>query len=388
MAINAMAIDIVIPALLLIGEVFSITTENNRQWLVTAYLLPFGIGQLLFGTLADVFGRKRVILAGLGLYGLASLATPFATDFSVLLILRGCAGLGAAAARVAVMAMVRDCFSGRDMAAVMSIVMMVFMAIPIFAPWIGQMILLIATWKWIFLFMAFFAALLVVWVSARLPETLSRENRRRLTLTDTIESFHIVLSTRRSLGYSIALALFFGCLFGFINASPQIYLGIYDLGDYFPLAFSLGGFAVASANLVNSRIVRRLGMRRASHSALCAFLALSCMLMFISSMSSGPMPLWLFLGGTATAFAALGFIGTNFNAITLEPLGEVAGTATAAFGFIQTAGSATIGAAIGQTFDGTVTPILGGFVVCSIVSLGFVFWAERGRLFTERESEG
>ena len=385
MSVNAMAIDIVIPALLLIGDLYGVAQENDRQWLITAYLFPFGVGQLLFGTLSDVFGRKRVILGGLALYASASFLTPLAPNFAALLILRALCGLGAASVRVAIVAVVRDCFSGREMAAVMSVVMLVFMSVPIFAPLIGQIILLVASWSWIFIFMGLFAAFLIVWMNARLPETLASTDRKQLNLHDTISSFRLVLSTRRSIGYSIAQALFFGCLFGFVNAAPQIYLQMYELGGWFPLAFAICGCAIACSNLANARIVRRFGMRRISHTALTFFLVISATFAVVSWWSQGPVPLWAFIVATSVAFTALGFVGTNFNAIALEPLGEVAGTASAIFGFIQTAGAASIGAIIGQTYNGSITPILAGFVVCSVIALGFVFWAERYKMFVERD---
>ena len=384
MAVNALAIDIVLPAMLAIGEHFSTIGNNDHQFIITAYLLFFGIGQLLFGTLADVFGRKPVILAGLALYGLAALIAPMAGDFSTLLVLRAVSGLGAAAARVGVIAVVRDAFSGREMAAVMSVVMMVFMAVPIFAPSVGQLIMLFAEWQQVFQVMAVLAIGLIVWVHFRLNETLATDSRKRLNITDTMNAFRLVLSTRRSIGYSLAQSLFFGSLFGFVNTAQQIYVGIYDVGAAFPLYFSAGGLAICFSNLVNANIVRRLGMRRISHSALTAFFIATSVLTLLSLYLPGGLPLWLFVSGLSFSFAALGLIGTNFNAIAMEPLGDVAGTAASVFGFIQIAGSAIIGAIIGQTYAGTTTPVLFGFVICSVVSFAMVYWAERGKLFRER----
>ena len=387
MSVNALAIDIVLPALLIIGDVYAVAVENDRQWLITAYLLPFGIGQLLFGTLSDTFGRRPVMAGGLVLYASASLLAPLAGSFETLLALRAFTGLGAAAARVAVVAAVRDRFAGREMAAVMSVVMFVFMAIPVFAPAIGQLILLVSGWPAIFLAMAAFGVVLIVWLLLRLPESVAPEHRRPFGFRTTVEAFRVVLSTRRSMGYTVAQALFFGCLFGFVNAAPQIYLGIYDLGALFPLVFSIGGLAVAAGSLANARLVRRLGMRRLSHGALAAFLVGSALLVALAVAMGGRLPLPVFVICSAILFMALGVIGTNFNAIALEPLGHHAGTASAVFGFIQIAGAAVIGAAIGQAFDGTIVPVLAGFVLSACLSFAVVWWAERGRMFTERELE-
>lgn len=381
MALTALAIDIVIPAILLIGEVYGVVEENDRQWLITAYLLPFGIGQLFAGSLADRFGRKPVMLLGLVGYAAASIAAPFAPDFNTLLILRGLAGLSASAGRVAVVALVRDCFVGRDMASVMSIVMMVFMAIPILAPLFGQVLMELSSWALIFDAMAVLAAALFVWISLRLPETLAPENQRSLRFASVAEGFRIVLSTRRSIGYSLAMSAVFGSLFGFVNSSAQIYLNLYEVGRAFPLYFSVGGVMIAISSLINSRLVQRLGMHVLSHSAVLGFIGTALILLVLVVMMDGLPPLWLFVGATAILLFLFGFIGTNFNALAMEPLGAQAGTATAIFGFMQSSISASLGGLIGYAYNETVVPLLCGFLLCGCLAFVLILFGERGRYF-------
>lgn len=383
MASTALAIDIVLPAMLIVGTELGAGTENAAQWMITAYLVPYAFGQLLLGPLADHFGRKPVILIGIAVYTVASVLSIYASSFGMLLALRGIAGFGASSGRVAVTAVVRDCYAGRDMASIMSLVMMVFMAVPILAPLLGQALLETFAWQAIFGFMGLFGVMLLAWIGLRLPETLAHENRRSLKFSAIAQAFKIVVSQRSSLGYALGGAIFFGSLFGFVNSSPQIYLNLYDLGLWFPVTFSLGGGAVAVASLVNSSIVQRLGMRRLSHLALLAFIGLGALMVLVALLYDGLPPLPVFVLGTVLMFCCFGFIGTNFNALAMEPLGAHAGMASAVFGFLQMGLAGSLGAIIGQFYNGTAIPLLVGFICCGLISLGCVLWAERGRLLVE-----
>ncbi|WP_083531243.1 multidrug effflux MFS transporter [Pararhizobium antarcticum] len=380
MAINALSIDIMLPGLQEIGASLGIADENHRQYVITAYLIGMGFAQLFFGPLSDRFGRKLPLLGGLAIYGVCALAIVFVPSFSGLLALRFVQGIGAAATRVISVSIVRDVYGGRQMAEVMSLVMMVFMVVPVIAPSIGQLIMLFAEWHMIFVVIALFAALVATLVILRLPETLAEENRRPFTATSIIGAFRIVLTNRMALFYTLATAFIFGSLFGFINSAQQILVGIYGLGVWFPLVFA--GFAgmMAVASFTNSRMVKRYGMRRLSHGALIGFATVSLIWMVASLF--GPVPLWLFVLLYGTAMFQFGLIGPNFNAMAMEPLGHVAGTASSVLGFTQTIGGAVLGAAIGQAFDGTVTPLALGFFILSAIGLGFVLIAEKGKLFS------
>lgn len=380
MASTALAIDIVLPAMLEIGDAFALDDANAAQYIISAYLIPFGFGQLVFGPLADTFGRRRVMMLGLTVYALASFASVFAGSFTALLVLRGIAGFGAASGRVAAVAVVRDCFAGRSMASVMSIVMMVFMIVPIAAPALGQLIIVFANWQGIFYFCAAFGVMLVLWVGLRLPETLDPSNRRPLHLATTLQAFSNVISHRLALCYALAMAIFFGCLFGFVNTTPQLYIDVYGLGNWFPFAFSIGAGGVAIASLINSRVVQNLGMRRLSHAGLLIFCALSALLLATAFAYDGLPPIWQLVVGSSALFFCFAFIGPNFNALAMEPLGAQAGMASAIFGFLQMAVAGTLGGVIGQFYDGTAIPMLAGFLLCGLVSVGLVLVAENGRL--------
>nr|WP_188907378.1 multidrug effflux MFS transporter [Aureimonas endophytica] len=380
MALNAAAIDILIPALQEIGATLGVETENQRQLAISAYILGFGGAQIVYGPLSDRFGRRPMLFVGLAIYVAASFCAAMSPSFGALLFFRCMQGIGAAATRVLATSIVRDCFGGARMASVMSLVMMVFMTIPIIAPNIGVAIMAFGSWQEIFVLNGLFAALVTFWVALRLPETLHPEDRRPLTLRATAESFRIVLGNRRTLGYSLATALILGGLFGFINQAEQVYTGIFGIGPLFTLYFSASALFMAAASLTNSRLVERIGMRRLSHGALCIFVLLSA-LQFLAAAIFGVPPLPLFLVLIIVSFGMFGFIFTNFNALAMDPLGHVAGTASSVLGFMQTLGGGILGALIGAGFDGTLRPLFGGFLVLSLGSLVCVLVAERGRLF-------
>ncbi len=379
MALNALAIDVMLPALPYMGEDLGVSNENERQLVVSAYMLGFGLAQLAFGPLTDRFGRRAPLFFGIGLYVICAFAATFAPTFAILLALRFTQGLGAASTRVIATSIVRDRFSGREMAEVMSLTFMVFMAIPIIAPGIGQIILLTGPWHYIFLFMAGLSAAIWIWAWFRLPETLHPEYRRELKLSVIVEGFRLVFTNRVAFFYGLAGMFLFGAMFGFIISTQQIFVGIYGLGPWFPLAFATMAGFMAVSSFLNSRIVKRFGMRRLSHTSMLIYVACASILLILSVM--GPVPFWLFFGLLMIIQVAFGNAASNMNSLSMEPLGAVAGTAASVFGFSQTVGGALLGTLTGQQFNGTLTPNATGYVVMGLLVLCCILIAEKGKLF-------
>ncbi|SCB06987.1 MFS transporter, DHA1 family, bicyclomycin/chloramphenicol resistance protein [Rhizobium hainanense] len=381
MAINSLAIDIMLPALQQIGSSLGVMNENHRQYVVTAYLIGFGSAQLIYGPLSDRFGRRKPLLVGIIIYVISAFGIALIPSFAGLLALRFIQGLGSAATRVITVSIVRDVFGGRLMAEVMSLIMMVFMIVPVIAPGSGQIIMLVSTWHMIFVFIGTMATLVGAWMYFRLPETLKPENIRPLTVRSVASGFKIVLTDRVALCYTLASTFLFGALFGFINSAQQIYNNIYGLGVYTPLAF--GGVAafMALSSFVNSQFVGRFGMRRLSHTALLGFVAITFCWLLVQLYGPAPMPFPLFMVFFALAMFQFGWIGSNFNSLAMEPLGHVAGTASSVLGFMSTVGGASIGACIGQFYNGTATPMVIGYFTVSLIGVVFVLIAEKGRLF-------
>lgn len=378
MATNAYAIDIMLPALEQVKNSFHIDGLNRQQYVIFAFLGGFGAAQLFFGPLADCFGRRKPLLFGLALYTLFSFACALAPDFKTLLILRAVQGIGAAAMRVITISVIRDIYSGRKMAEIMSVVMMIFMIVPIIAPACGNLILTFGTWRSIFNVMAYAGLATILWVLWRLPETLCQ--KRRFSFTVLRAGFSHVLRNRIALCYSLAFSVMLGALFCALTTAPQIYDGIYHLGAWFPLAFAAVALFQAAAAYGNAKFVMRFGMRTLSHTLLLSFIA-AAFVWFIWSLLSGIVPFPAHMALFIIIMFSFGAIGANFNSLAMEPLGDYAGTAASVFGFMQTLIGAVLGIAIGQCFDGTTLPIAAGFVFLGLAALLLVLIAEKGRLF-------
>ncbi len=381
MALNAMAIDVILPALQQIGASLDVADENARQLPLTAYIAVFGLSQLAYGTISDHFGRRPVLIFGLVVYVIGCTGAAFSDNFPLFLAMRGLQGFGAGATRVIAMSVIRDTFGGRRMASVMSLAMMVFMSVPIIAPGIGQIILMVSGWRAILVFIALFGLMMTVWCSLRLPETLADEDRRGLRIGPIYEAFRIVVSNRVASGYALSSGLIFGCLFAYLNSAQQIYQEQYHLGALFPVAFSSGAVLIAVASFTNSRLVERLGMRLLSHGALVCFASISALLCIFALLDEGHVPFWVFYGANILWFACFAFIGTNFNALALDPLGHVAGTASSVVSSVQTVLGGILGALIGLAYDGTVLPLSLGFLAMSLASFAVIALTERNRLF-------
>jgi DHA1 family bicyclomycin/chloramphenicol resistance-like MFS transporter len=379
MALNALAIDIMLPGLQEIGASLGVADENARQYVISAYFGGLAFALLAYGPASDRFGRRGPLLFGLSIYVIAAFAAAFAPNFETLLALRFIQGVGAASTRVIAVSMVRDRFGGRAMAEIMSLIFMVFMIIPVVAPSIGQLVMLFAEWHMIFVCMGAIALVIVIWAAVRLPETLHPEDRRPFTVTSIWKAFRIVLTNRVSLWYTLASTTIFGALFGFINSAQQVYVGIYGVGVWFPVLFAAIAGMMAVSSFLNSRLVGRFGMRRLSHGAVVGFLAVST-IWFVWSLN-GQVPLVGFVLLFAAAMFQFGWIGSNFNALAMEPLGHIAGSASSVQGFLQTLGGGVIGAAVGQSFDGTTTPLAAGFCGVGVIALLMVLVAEKGKLF-------
>ncbi len=381
MALNALAIDIMLPGLQEIGASLGVENENHRQYVISAYLIGFACAQLFYGPISDRFGRRKPMLFGLAIYAVSSLFAILVPSFAALLALRFIQGIGSAATRVITVSIVRDVFGGRAMAEVMSLIMMVFMVVPVMAPGTGQVVMLFGEWHLIFIFMAVMTVVVGTWMYIRLPETLHPEDVRPFTARSILGGFRIVLTDRVALCYTLASTFIFGGLFGFINSAQQIYVGIYGLGVWFPLAFAGVAAFMALSSFVNSRLVGRFGMRRLSHGALLGFLTVNTIWLVLTLLWPTHLPFAIFIVIFALTMFQFGWIGSNFNSLAMEPLGHVAGTASSVLGFMGTAGGTVIGAIIGQSFNGTSLPLVIGFFTLSVIGLIFVLIAEHGKLF-------
>jgi len=384
MALNALAIDSMLPALPQMGEALGVADENGRQWVITAYLLGFGAMQIVYGPLADRFGRKPILMIGVGVYVLFSLVAMLAPTFETLILARVGQGLGSAATRVLAVSIVRDRYSGRTMARVMSLSFLVFLGVPVIAPSLGQAILLVAPWEGIFGVLAFAGIALMVWAALRLPETLKPEDRLPIQAGRIALAFREAITNRQSIGYTLAMTAITGALFGFINSSQQIFFDVFHAPGLFTTVFALIAGGIAVAAVFNARLVEKLGSRLIGHAALLGFIGFSGIHALVTL--AGQETIWTFGILQCLTMFCFGLLAGNFGAMAMEPMGHIAGTASSAQGFISTIVGSLVGFLIGQQFDGSVVPMAMGMLICGIVALGFVLLAEKGRLFVARNA--
>ncbi|HEX8580052.1 MAG TPA: multidrug effflux MFS transporter [Allosphingosinicella sp.] len=375
MASNALAIDAMLPALPSIGDALGVAEDNKRQLVITAYLLGFGVAQLIWGPLADRFGRKKLLAGALLLYGGFGLVAGLASSFPLLLAARALQGVAAAASRVLVVAIVRDRYQGPAMARVMSLVMIVFMIVPVLAPAFGQGVLAIGTWRHIFIGLGVYGAVLAAWMLVRLPETLSAENTRSLSIGRIAEAFWTTLRNRQSIGNTLAQTLLMGALFSFINSVQQIVFDVFGRAELMALVFALIAGPMAFSSYANSRLVMRLGSRRILLIALSVFTFMGALHLTVAATFGET--IWSFVLLQAMTMACFGLIGANAGALAMEPLGHIAGTASSLQGVITTVGGALIGFTVGQNFNGTTIPFLIGFTTCGGAALLVSLWANR-----------
>lgn len=378
MALNALAIDIMLPALPNIGASLG-ADVHERQTVLTIYMFGFGIAQLFFGPLADAFGRKKVLIPGLVLYILSGIGCVYAFGFDSLLVARFLQGVGAAAIRVIAVSIVRDCYGGRRMASVMSLAMIVFIGVPILAPSLGALILLVSPWPTVFFALVIGGLIMLSWAVLRLPETLAPEDKAPLSFARISKDYVFALTTRVSLGYMLAMGFAMGAFFGFLNSAQLIYEEYYGLGNFFTIAFAVNAAFLAIASLVNSRIVERLGMRIISHGAILAITLINAVHLIVALAGLDSFAVFMVFQ-SASLFCA-GMIIPNCNALAMEPLGHMAGTGSSALGFVTTTLGALLGYFIGQAYDDTTVPVAAGYALCGLISLTIIFITERGRMF-------
>ncbi|TVT59244.1 MAG: multidrug effflux MFS transporter [Azoarcus sp. PHD] len=375
MALNALAIDVMLPALPMLHADFSLTDPNQAQAVIGVYLLGMGASQLVYGPLSDRYGRRPVLIGGLIVFAVAGMLSSLTDSFATLLAARLLQGVGAGAPRVIAVSLARDKYSGTQMGKVMSLAMMVFMAVPILAPSMGQLILLVAPWRWAFGALVIAGAAVLTWTLLRLQESLPEEHRRAISPRAIFGAYRITLTTRTSVGYMLALGLVVGGHMSFITSAQQIFVDVFDVGRSFTLLFAAVAVAMAVAAFTNSRLVHRFGMRRLSLTGLVTLIVLNVIHLGLALSGNETLLAFMLLqGGSVFVF---GFLASNLNTLAMEPLGHVAGTASSMIGFFSTVTGALIGLMVGHLFNGSVSPLVGAYVVLGSLALATVYYTER-----------
>ncbi|GJM40668.1 MAG: MFS transporter [Ardenticatenaceae bacterium] len=376
MALTALSIDAMLPALAQIGADLQVQAANDRQLIISVIFLGLAIGQLFFGPLSDSVGRKSAIYGGLLLFMVGSLLSMVAVNYPMMLAGRFLQGLGVSSPRAVGLALVRDQFVGREMARVMSFVMTVFILIPMLAPSMGQAILRFSGWRAIFGSFLLLSAIVLVWFARRQPETLPLEKRVPFTASKVLKATQDVIKNRLSFGYTVTAGFISGAFIGYLNSAQQIFQEQYELGTLFPLYFSVIALSMGLASLLNSRLVMSLGMRLLVRGALLSIVLLSAVALGGMFFFIEQVPLWLFMTYLMLTLFCVGVLFGNLNSLAMEPLGEIAGVGAAIVGSLSTLISALLGTWIGQSYNGTLFPLILGLGVLAGLSIFVVRWAE------------
>ncbi len=369
MALVALSVDAMLPAFPEMGRDLLVDNVNDIQLVISVLFTGLALGQLFYGPLSDTTGRKPAIYAGFVVFILGSLVCMLTHNFYIMLAGRFLQGIGAAGPRVVAIALIRDRFTGSAMARVMSFIMTVFILVPIFAPALGQAVLLVAGWRAIFGTLVGLALATVLWIALRQPETLPVDQRLPFTLRKIGSAFLVVFRIRQAMVYTLITGCVSGAFFGYLNLCQQIFQVQYGLGTMFPLYFGILAVSVGAASLLNSTMVMRLGMHKLAKGSLLVMMILSWVFLCLNAFTAGHPPLWLFMLNYLALFFAIGVLFGNLNAIAMEPLGHVAGTGAAVIGSISTLLAVVLGYAIGHAYDGTLFSMAIGFASLTTVSM-------------------
>ncbi len=379
MALVALAIDAVLPALPAIGQDLGTQRPNDLQFVIMALFLGLGMGQIVSGPLSDAIGRKSAIYIGLALFMGGCLMSIFASGFEAMIVGRVLQGIGIAAPHTVTIALVRDQYEGRQMARLMSFAMAVFILVPTVAPALGQVILWLGGWRAIFSTFLAIAVIALAWFGLRQPETLPVARRRPFSVRVIGGAVREVVRTRAALGFILASGCAHAPFVAYLSSAQQIFQEAYRTGTLFPAYFGVLSLAIGGAALANGRIVMKYGMRRLSGTAAAALTLVSVAALPMAFAFDGLPPLWLFMAYLIVVFLCIGLLFGNLYALAMEPLGHIAGVGAAVVASAATFIAVPLGVIVGQSFDGTMYALTIAFAVCGAGTVVAMRWAEANR---------
>ena len=377
-SIVALSIDGMLPALPDIGRDLGVSDPNDPQLVISMLFLGMGFGQLIFGPLSDSIGRKPSLYIGVGVFIIGCLMSIFATTFEMMIAGRIIQGIGASGPRIIPMALIRDEYEGRGMARIMSLISMVFILVPMLAPLLGQIIIYYFDWRAIFTGFLILSVVLFIWFGTRQPETLAKEHRKALSVKSIVGGFKEVLSNRIAVGYTASIGMISGAFIAYLATAQPILQDQYELGLKFPLYFAALSFSIGIASYLNSRLVMKWGMRFLSFWSLVIIIVTSVLFALYLYVTTVEPSLWLFLSYMVVILFFTGVLFGNVVSMAMEPLGHIAGVGAAVVGALSTFISVPFGVLVGQSYDGSVMPLVLGFVGCCSVSLWLMQWAGKG----------
>ncbi len=373
MSIVALAIDAILPALNQISTDIGIHKSTDSQLLITMIFLGLGFGQLFFGPISDSLGRKPIVFMGFGVFIIASLICIHATDLNTMIFGRILQGIGLSAPRTISIAIVRDSYSGDYMARIMSFITVVFILVPIIAPAMGKFVLDHYSWQTIFYIQVFFSIVVSLWFWIRQPETLLENQRIKFTSHIFSDGLKELMKYKRSIGFTIISGFITGSFMVYLSTAQQIFQVQYNLADEFPFIFAALAISIGSATFLNGTLVLKFGMEKLVTIAMVAFFTVS--ILYIILFYNSPNPnIYILLTFFGLQFFAIGFLFGNLRALAMEPVGHIAGIASAITGFISTMMAVPIGTFIGKYVTTTALPLFVGFTICGLLSVSILIY--------------
>ncbi|SBS36023.1 Bicyclomycin resistance protein [Marinomonas spartinae] len=376
MSLTALSTDAVLPAFSQIAHALGIIDYQKTQWIISAMIFGMAFGEITFGPLSDVIGRKKSISLGIGIFIIGSVVALWATSLTGLLIGRCIQGFGLAGPKIASRALIRDLYKGTAMARIMSYTMMIIILVPMLAPAFGQLVMLLGNWRWVFGVLIFQALIAVIWLAIRQPETLPPAMRHPFQWARLRKDARFFLSQREVMAYTCIAGGIFGCLMLYLSIAQSIFQDIYQAGTRFPLYFALLAAGSVLTNFFNGKIVQRVGMMRCLVAALSVLLFSSFLLLMIALSYSGKPPFILFMGIAILMFSCFGMIFGNVNAMAMEPLGHMAGLGASMISSISSLVAIVFSVFMGQFYHFTVIPLAAGFTLSASIALVLLVFAK------------
>lgn len=377
-SLTAAAIDGMLPALGNIGTELQVSDPRNMQLVITLFVFGMVFGEFLFGPLSDAIGRRKAILFGLAIFCAGSVLAMTAQSIEMMLLGRIVQGIGVSGPKIGARALIRDKFSGDEMARMISYIYMAFILVPMLAPAAGQLIVSVANWRAIFFAYLLMGLISSVWLMLRQEETLLVEHRTPLMFKTVLRNTWLVLNNRKVIAYILALGFAFGGLLLYLSIAQSMFQDIYGVGARFPLFFAMLALGVGLASFANSQLVMRFGMERLSLVSLGAMGVLSGALMIMSLLHGGQPPFIWFLINSAALLFCFSSLFNNLNSMAMQSLGRVAGLGTSLTSSISSLVAVGVAMSLGRFYDFTVYPLAAAFLLASIAGFGLVIYARNG----------
>lgn len=372
MTLTALGIDIMLPVFGELRKHFGLTPDSTDTAQIIGFFFMGQVAQIIFGTLSDRFGRLAILRVGFPLYIIGGIAAAFAPSLKLMLAARFGAGVGASAVFMTTIAGVRDRFVGDKMAHIMSLIFTIFLFTPVIAPFLGLAILSISSWQMVFLTPPLFAVIVFLW-SLRLEESLPPDKRIPLNWKSVGQSIKKIITNPVFLRYTGITTVLFTALSSYVASSEHIVGGIYGKPNLFAWIFAGMGAVMALCTLMNSKLSSRYGARKTIRGLLIAYTVVGSFLLLYTFIAGDPPDMIIFFVSVTLMMAINLAVEPNSSALALEPMGNMAGMASAVYGTCFFAIGASSGSVISNLMVKGVYPLVLSYAVIGLIALLLVF---------------